>query len=227
MTWGTKLAEGRAAEIFEAGPGQVARVARRPVDYAREAEVMELARNAGLPVPHVHSVDDAVMILDRIEGPTMAAALETRPWQIDHAARTLAELHDRVHQVRPPAGALAAAVVPGDRLLHLDLHPENVILSPAGPVIIDWSNAAVGDPRADLAMSWIIMSTSTLDTPWWTRHAAEVIRHGFVRRWLAQVDRTGARSVLRAVGAARAADPNVTVEETERVRRLVVRWATS
>lgn len=221
------MAEGRAAEIFEAGPGRVARVARRPVDYAREAEVMGLARHAGLPVPEVHSIDGAVMILDRIDGPTMAATLQSRPWQLEQAARTLAELHDRIHEIRPPAGALATSVVPGDRLLHLDLHPENVILSSDGPVVIDWANAAVGDPRADLAMSWIIMSTSTLALPWWTRHAVETIRHTFVRRWLSQVDRAGARSVLRAVGAARVVDPNVTPEEAERVRRLVVRWATS
>ncbi len=45
----------------------------------------------------------------------------------------------------------------GDRLLHLDLHPGNVILGPSGPVVIDWTNAPVGDPAVDAALTWVIL----------------------------------------------------------------------
>ena len=36
-------------------------------------------------------------------------------------------------------------------LCHNDFHRNNVIISPAGPKIIDWSTAALGDPYFDLA----------------------------------------------------------------------------
>jgi aminoglycoside phosphotransferase (APT) family kinase protein len=45
----------------------------------------------------------------------------------------------------PPAGT--------PRLCHGDLHPSNVILSPRGPVIVDWFDASRGDPVADVARS--------------------------------------------------------------------------
>ena len=37
-----------------------------------------------------------------------------------------------------------------DALIHGDLHPGNVVLGPDGPVLIDWSDGAVGHPFIDL-----------------------------------------------------------------------------
>ncbi|TDC10490.1 aminoglycoside phosphotransferase family protein, partial [Streptomyces sp. 8K308] len=47
---------------------------------------------------------------------------------------------------------------PGDRILHLDLHPENVLLTPRGPVVIDWHDSAEGPPGYDLAVSAMILA---------------------------------------------------------------------
>ena len=41
----------------------------------------------------------------------------------------------------------------GQRLCHGDFHPDNVILAPGGPVVIDWVNAVRGNPPADVARS--------------------------------------------------------------------------
>ena len=38
-----------------------------------------------------------------------------------------------------------------DTLVHGDLHPENVVITPSGYLIVDWSDAAVGNPFVDLA----------------------------------------------------------------------------
>lgn len=38
-------------------------------------------------------------------------------------------------------------------MLHLDLHPGNVILTVAGPVVIDWTDVLRGDPALDLAQT--------------------------------------------------------------------------
>ena len=38
-----------------------------------------------------------------------------------------------------------------DTLVHGDLHPENVVITPGGYRVVDWSDAAVGNPFVDLA----------------------------------------------------------------------------
>jgi aminoglycoside phosphotransferase (APT) family kinase protein len=45
-------------------------------------------------------------------------------------------------------------------LLHLDLHPFNVLVDGHGEVtgILDWSNTAAGDPVLDRARSWAILA---------------------------------------------------------------------
>jgi Ser/Thr protein kinase RdoA (MazF antagonist) len=46
----------------------------------------------------------------------------------------------------------------GGCLCHGDFHPYNVLMSPRGPVIIDWNNASIGNPLADVALSELILS---------------------------------------------------------------------
>ncbi|MFI1467891.1 phosphotransferase family protein [Streptomyces wuyuanensis] len=45
-------------------------------------------------------------------------------------------------------------------MLHLDLHPGNVILTQRGPVVIDWCNAGAGDPAADVAMTMVTVGSA-------------------------------------------------------------------
>ncbi len=37
------------------------------------------------------------------------------------------------------------------RLLHGDFHPNNILYTASGPVVIDWSFASSGDPLLDVA----------------------------------------------------------------------------
>ena len=46
----------------------------------------------------------------------------------------------------------------GDRLIHLDLHPLNVMITGKGPVVIDWPNAARGDGNTDVALTWVLLA---------------------------------------------------------------------
>ncbi len=50
----------------------------------------------------------------------------------------------------------------GDRLCHGDFHPENVLLTPGGPIIIDWVDAARGHALADVARSYILIAGGSL-----------------------------------------------------------------
>ncbi|KUM81019.1 hypothetical protein AQI70_03230 [Streptomyces curacoi] len=43
-------------------------------------------------------------------------------------------------------------------VLHLDLHPDNVTLTPDGPYVIDWDNARDGDPGLDWGSSAVILA---------------------------------------------------------------------
>jgi aminoglycoside phosphotransferase (APT) family kinase protein len=202
------IASGRASEILDLGDGRVLRRFTTSGSPEREALVMDHAARHGYPVPRVVEVLGDALVLERIEGPTMLQRLWWRPWEIPQAAGLLADLHKRLHEIEAPPELPDAG--PGDQLLHLDLHPENVMLSPAGPVVIDWTNARRGAPALDAAMTWVILATSG---GWRGRR--------FLRSFLACFDRGELERALPIAAARRSADPHVTDEEREAVARLV------
>ena len=216
------LAEGRASEVFDLGDGTVLRRSKQGSDYRREAAVMRHALAAGLPVPRVRSVEGPEIVLDRIDGPTMLDDLVRHPWRLGAHARLLAALHARVHAVAAPAAA-ATAPMPGDRLLHLDLHPANVLLSPTGPVLIDWENAAAGDPAFDLAVTWVLMDGADAAGSRVELAAIAAFRRAFLAVWLRRVGRADAARGLAAAAEMRAADRNATPAEGDRARALAAR----
>jgi aminoglycoside phosphotransferase (APT) family kinase protein len=204
------IASGRASEIYDLGDGRVLRRFKTEGDPEREALVMGHALQHGYPVPRVLEVQDDALVLERIEGPTMLERLWRRPWAMPRAARILAELHHRLHEIEAPPGLSSAG--PGERLLHLDLHPENVILSPAGPVVIDWTNARRGEPALDPAMTWVILATTG-------GGRARL----FLRSFLPRFDHDDLLHALPLAAERRVADPNVTGDEREAVLRLAKR----
>jgi tRNA A-37 threonylcarbamoyl transferase component Bud32 len=145
------IAAGRASQIFDLGDGRVLRRFRAGGDPEREALVMRHAHRHGYPVPRVLEVAADALVLERIEGPTMLDQLRRRPWTLRRHASLLARLHEQLHEIAAPPSLPAAG--PGDRLLHLDLHPDNVILSRSGPFVVDWTNARRGDPALDVALT--------------------------------------------------------------------------
>jgi tRNA A-37 threonylcarbamoyl transferase component Bud32 len=165
---------------------------------------MEHARSHGYPVPLVYEVRDDALVLERIDGPLMQEDLERRPWRLARHMRTLAELHHRLHAIKHPDGGT---------LLHLDLHPANVVLGPAGPVVLDWTNAATGEPALDPALVWVICRTSGVAA---ARPAARL----FVRHF----DRAAVERAIPAAIAYRIADPHVFPHERDRLERLRRRY---
>jgi serine/threonine protein kinase len=194
------IAAGRASEIVDLGDGRVLRRFKGHGDPAHEATLMEHARAHGVRVPQVFEVRDDGLVLEFVNGPTMLADLRRHPWRLARHASTLAELHARVHEVQ----------YEGERLLHLDLHPENVLLSSRGPVVIDWSNARAGNPSLDVALTWVICAT-----------VGGVGPNAFTRFFLRHVDRDAARRALPDAVAYRLADPNVTDAERARTTHLL------
>jgi tRNA A-37 threonylcarbamoyl transferase component Bud32 len=196
------LASGRDADVYALDRERVLRRYRDARDVTGEAEVMEHARRHGCPVPEVYRTGPGEMVLQRLHGPTMAEALVSGTVSTAEAGAELARLLDRLHTVP------ARGTTPGDRLLHLDLHPENVVLTASGPVVIDWCNAADGPPGLDVAMTALILAQVAVGSDP-RAEAVGTLLDAFLGR--AAVD----PAHLGTVVARRRADPHQTAEELD------------
>jgi aminoglycoside phosphotransferase (APT) family kinase protein len=219
---GPLIGAGRAADVYALDERRVLRRYRNGESSEREAAVMAYLAGAGFPVPRVHDASGPDLVLERLAGRDMLADLSARPWLARRHARTLAGLHDRLHAITAPP-SLRAPFGPGGRVLHLDLHPGNVMLTAAGPVVIDWSNVAAGPAAADVAMAWLIIATSEVDEPpLLLRPAISSVRAVLLRRFRALV-RDDPGPELARVARARMADRNVRPAEARRLQVIADR----
>ena len=216
---GPLIGSGRAADVYALGDGNVLRRYKTAHSCAAEADLMRYLRKAGYPVPEVFAVDGPDLVMQRLDGRDMLADLASRPWRAAAHARTLARLHDQLHQIAAPAG-LARPLGPGGRVLHLDLHPGNVMLTADGPFVIDWTNGCAGTAGADVAMAYLIMASSEIDgLPWWLAPVARGLVRVFLSRFRAAVHDDPGPHLARAAEY-RLHDPNVRPAEAARLRRL-------
>jgi aminoglycoside phosphotransferase (APT) family kinase protein len=220
MAADSMVGTGRSADVFAHGADEVLRRYRSPRDTEREVAAMEHARTHGYPVPMARAVSDTEIVMDRLDGPTMLSELGRRPWRIGRHAATLASLQHRLHEIRAP-GWLPAPLGDGESLLHLDLHPDNVILTERGPFVIDWPNAARGPGAADVAHTWIVLACSTPTTGVWRQAISNAGRGLFLRSFLRRVDRSAAQGRLNAAGAYRLANRTLPQSELDAIRRLL------
>lgn len=122
------------------------------------------------------------IIFERIDGPSMTEYLDNHPEKVEAYARSAAVLHTQVHsKVRSELSSLLEILTwsiqqadsletkdknvvldilndlpDGNRLCHNDFYPNNIIVSPRGPVIIDWAIGTKGNPDADFTRTWLI-----------------------------------------------------------------------
>ena len=222
---GTLIGAGRSADVYDVGGGGVLRRyrdGRDPDDVQREARVMAHARAHGVPVPEIFEVDGRDIVMERVTGPTVLNVLASRPWTVRRQARLLARLHGLVHQV-PALPEFRAPL--GDQdlkdqvLLHLDLHPLNVILTSTGPVIIDWESAARGPAMLDVAMTWVVVGFSEIPEGGLGAAAALGVQSLFTNsfaRAAGPLDQHWRAIAVRA----RLDDPHVLPSERARLERL-------
>ena len=151
------IGAGRDADVFALGNGRVLRRYRHGGDVAPEVEVMRHVASHGFAVPFVFEGCGADLIMERLDGPTMLAELVAGRLDPGSAGKTLADLANALHAI--PA---VESMVPFERVIHLDLHPDNVILSGRGPVLIDWRNSTDGPPGLDNALTAVIIAQAVL-----------------------------------------------------------------
>lgn len=146
----------------------------------------------GLPVPAVYGIEEAEgkrgIVYERVAGPTLTQVIAAKPWRITQAAGQLAALHAEMHRREAPglpkqkevlerriretsllSEETKARVIerlnrlPGEvRLCHGDLHPENMMMTAQGPVIIDWMTAMSGHPDGDAARTRLVLDYASL-----------------------------------------------------------------
>ena len=152
----TPLASGSEADVFAVDDSRVLRRYRRPADTTGEAAAMAYVGGLGYPVPEVFAARGNEMVLERLDGPTLSQAMAAGRTTIPAGAAILAGLIRRLHEL-PPWGTEDGSV------LHLDLHPENVMMTGRGPVVIDWCNARIGEPDLDTGLSALILAQVAVD----------------------------------------------------------------
>ncbi len=182
-SWG----QGRVLKVFHG------RLARERAD--REYATTRAIHALGFPTPAAFELLEveghAAIVFERIQGVSVLGYTQSRPWAIFRAVGMLAKLHARIHSYTAPPGLQSlrervsagidasdasaeekqaaqsqlAALPDGTALCHGDFHPDNVLLTPNGPVVIDWSAASRGDPYGDVACTSHLLQTASLP-PW-------------------------------------------------------------
>ncbi|WP_412539952.1 phosphotransferase [Longispora sp. K20-0274] len=201
------LASGRDADVYAIDRDRVLRRYKGNRNSAGEKTIMARLHTLGFPVPRVYSARQRDLIMERLYGPTMVEALVARDLDAARAGEMLADLHKRLHKLPPPVPNK-----PDHRVLHLDLHPGNVIITSKGPVVIDWRNARTGDPGLDRAVTGVILAHVAAGDSILAAPARELL--AAYREALGEP-----LSHVREAMAFRAADVNLTEEERSELSR--------
>jgi aminoglycoside phosphotransferase (APT) family kinase protein len=231
----------------------------------RERAALEACARAGLPAPKVESVGEAAglpaLVLTWCPGQTLLSVIEQRPWAVWHWGKIFGQTQARIHAVAPPPELAADA--PDDwlsrvserdadlvahlaslrpattSLIHLDFHPLNLVVD-KGTItgILDWTGAAAGDPRADLARTAATLLSAPVP-PGPLKPLLNVARGLVLRAWRAGYEELAGpmpdyRPFLAWAGATLLAEaepvldrPEVwgTEQDMEKLRRLIDAWA--
>ncbi len=177
MEPGKLIASGRDGDIFEFGAGLVVRKTRDGRSLEREARTIQYMEAHGYPVPRVEEVraGGTELVMERLVGPMMMDAMLKAPQSIPRHTRMLADLLDQLHEITAPDW-LPEIDADGDRVLHLDLHPMNVMMTARGPVVIDWPNAGRGHPLTDVGFTYVLMTCPEMPAPWVVRQLVQPLR---------------------------------------------------
>lgn len=124
------------------------------------------------------------VVFQRVDGPAMWDQMLAEPAEAGSLCRLLAQIQAAITAMPAPAGLaplrsrlrrnIEAApylsvteraralteldgLADGQALCHYDVHPANVLMGAAGPIVVDWFDAAAGDPAADVVRSSILL----------------------------------------------------------------------
>jgi Ser/Thr protein kinase RdoA (MazF antagonist) len=153
---------------------------------AYEAEIAAKVHATGQACPAVGEIVTVDgrhgLVYERLDGELLMVHLRKSPGRLVPSMQTMAQLHVEMHRnvaatlpslrvrlrrrierAAPLTDRLRRAVLEvldalpdGDRLCHGDFHPENILLTARGPVVIDWNDATQGHPLGDVARTLLL-----------------------------------------------------------------------
>ncbi|MHA1365631.1 MAG: aminoglycoside phosphotransferase family protein [Candidatus Heimdallarchaeota archaeon] len=110
------------------------------------------------------------IIFEKIEGITLLDYLTNNPFRLIKVVKQIAKLHVEIHKVdylervkqldetTKEKILLILEKLPKDnKLCHRDFHPDNIMRSTKGLIVIDWMTATSGSPAGDVARTYYIM----------------------------------------------------------------------
>lgn len=159
-----------------------------------ESHAAQIVSATALATPQLFATatvgDRHGLIYERVEGPWLIAGLDRTPESMEGLAVELATLHAAIHResglglppvhdkirwaierspissaIRNEALKKLDALPRGDTLLHMDLHPYQIIRSNGRLVVLDWVTASQGAPAADVARTAFMLSAAKVDDP--------------------------------------------------------------
>ncbi len=170
------LRDGQGRPHLEREAAAIRAAASAGVPVPRVGEIVEAGGRPGL-------------VMERLEGTDLFGIVGRQPWKLRSVAVLTGTLHarlnaiaapgslppinERIHRslslsphvpadLRAPALDILAGLPRGERLLHGDFHPGNIMSSGSRTAIIDWASASRGDPAADFAYTIVLARVSPM-----------------------------------------------------------------
>lgn len=153
----------------------------------REAKKCNFAFKQGLPTPQVFDLIQLNgrqgIVFQECVCSSLVKRLQDHPNDVVPMAKLLAELHIKIHEclgkglpsifdhtriiidkaqilndtVKERLRAQLGHMPNGQNICHGDFHPDNVLLTDNGPVVIDWVDATMGPPVADFVRTILLI----------------------------------------------------------------------
>jgi thiamine kinase-like enzyme len=148
-------------------------------DISKTYELVDLNESKGI-------------LLDYIPGRSMLQNLASKPWTVPSYSKKMAQLHFKMHQIKIISeyhniAALKESLADkisrvslltsreitsilshlsnlkdGSSICHGDFHPDNIMISEDRLITLDWITARIGNPLADVARTWLLLTMGTL-----------------------------------------------------------------
>jgi Ser/Thr protein kinase RdoA (MazF antagonist) len=183
----------------------------------QEARISHVVAETGLPVPAVGELVTVQgrlgIVFWRVSGPTLVQYFTAKPWTVMASVRRFTDLHLAMHTqtirdlpsqrealrrqiteadvtapVRQAALQQLDVLPDGQMLCHGDYHPENVLMTQGGPIIIDWMTATSGHPYADVARTALLLQMGELPhapmSRWLLASARVVVHSAYLRHYV-------------------------------------------
>jgi len=186
-----------------------------------EARRSRLVHEAGLPTPWVGDIVEVGsrkgIIYERLDGPSLDEALRSDLSHAPDLMRHLAEIHYTIHcakisglpsqraglrraiefapflsdELRRRVLDVLQGLPDGESLCHGDLNTHNIVTTPGGWKVIDWDNASLGNPMADVERSVLMLDAGALyarspEERAMIEAAAPPARDAYIARYLEQ-----------------------------------------